>query len=474
MKKIIVLISFVFVFMSCRDDMNAGHVAQSDDIVSFDVRHEMMAGTKAASESGPVTGERHFLGMMDEDSIFVSVTEEIMPSYSSVSGQTKAAYTSTSLNSFRVTAFMDENTVYADDVLLSTSDGWNTYGPVLYWPKVFENLHFFAYSYNVGNDVVSPVLSMSGGGYSMTFDYALPASDGKGNDAQMQSDLIFAITPEQDGGTVELDFFHALSTVVFKIGDMADATVSKAVMTLGDIRHSGSCGLSHPVGLDGFDWHLDDGLADFTETSKGEFGKNTVINSDLETFNIHPQTLKGTDAYFEISLLIGEKTFEFPVKKLGLLTDEWKPGRRYIYTLSKSGYVEVDVEDNCTQTVKSDVKIQNTGLNTSYIRAAVVGYWAVIEDGTETIVASWDIDDATVGKLVKASDWDTCWEEKDGIYYCKTPVEPGEYTPVPLFERYDLLKTAGPVSGSKLNISIVVQAVEKSKAAEVWPGAPIL
>ena len=81
MKKIIVLISFVFVFMSCRDDMNAGHVAQSDDIVSFDVRHEMMAGTKAAGESGPVTGERHFLGMMDDDSIFVSVTEEIMPSY---------------------------------------------------------------------------------------------------------------------------------------------------------------------------------------------------------------------------------------------------------------------------------------------------------------------------------------------------------------------------------------------------------
>ena len=89
-------------------------------------------------------------------------------------------------------------------------------------------------------------------------------------------------------------------------------------------------------------------------------------------------------------------------------------------------------------------------------------------------MASWDIDDATVGKLVKASDWDTCWVEKDGIYYCKAPVEPGEYTPVPLFERYDLLKTAGPVSGSKLYISIVAQAVEKSKAAEVWPGAPIL
>ena len=45
---------------------------------------------------------------------------------------------------------------------------------------------------------------------------------------------------------------------------------------------------------------------------------------------------------------------------------------------------------------------------------------------------------------------------------------PGGYTE-PLFDSYELEKTTGPVSGSKLKISVAVQAIEKDRAAEFLP-----
>jgi hypothetical protein len=131
----------------------------------------------------------------------------------------------------------------------------------------------------------------------------------------------------------------------------------------------------------------------------------------------------------------------------------------------------VGVRDRVSETVKDEVKIQNTGFSTSYIRAAIVGYWSVTkEDGTEEVVASWDINDTGTGTLTKASDWSTWWTVKDGFYYHKDPVAPGEYTK-PLFDRYDLTKTTGPVSGSELKIGIAVQAVEQAAGEVMWQEA---
>lgn len=154
---------------------------------------------------------------------------------------------------------------------------------------------------------------------------------------------------------------------------------------------------------------------------------------------------------------------EFPLKKFSELTAEWEPNKKYTYTINKGGEVKVDVRNDNTN---DNVKIQNTGFTTSYIRAAIIGYWYVTDDdGIEEIVASWDIKDTETGTLTKTSN---LWIENNGLYYYTVPVAPGEYT-APLFDSYELKKTTGPVSGSKLKISVAVQAVEKDRAAEFLP-----
>lgn len=396
-------------------------------------------------------------------------------SHVSAGAVTRASYSSNELDSFCLTAFLDEDTRYADDIDLTNVDSWTTYSPTLYWPKVFDSMHFFAHAGSLGNNVIDPDYLVDGSSYSLSFDYSLPAASADGNDAERQSDIVFAITPERTEGEVPLHFYHALSAVVFKVADFADAEISKSVVTIGEVCSSGSCSASYPLDTDSFIWTLSDGVkGDYTETVVRDIADDSLINLPAETFNMLPQSFAGKDAYFDISFTIGEKVYEFPSAKFDGLTQDWKPGRRYIYTLSKGGYVEVDVQDKCTATVKSDVKIQNTGLVTSYIRAAVIGYWVVIQDGIEVVSAVWDINDASVGTVVRSSEWSSCWEEKDGIFYCKTPVKPGECTPVPLFDRYDLVKTAGPVSGSKLYINIAAQAVEQSEMVSAWPDSPLI
>ena len=88
------------------------------------------------------------------------------------------------------------------------------------------------------------------------------------------------------------------------------------------------------------------------------------------------------------------------------------------------------------------------------------------KDNVEEIAASWDIFDENTGTLQMPAD--SRWILKDGIYYYMDVVKPGEYT-TPLFESYELTKTTGPVTGSKLNISIATQAIESEKGKDFWP-----
>ena len=173
----------------------------------------------------------------------------------------------------------------------------------------------------------------------------------------------------------------------------------------------------------------------------------------------------------DIEVTVGDVRHEFPSIKLNGITEKWEVNKKYTYTIVKGGEVKVDVSDSQTQTLKTDVKIQNTGLTTSYIRAAIVGYWFVVEDGIEKIAGTWDINDSDACTLVKAADWDSHWVKIGDIYYHKNPVEPGEKT-APLFDSYQIDKTTGPVAGSKLNISIAAQAIKASEAHQLWPELP--
>lgn len=451
--KLILLMTLCLV-TSCRHEELRHDMIQTSDHAIKLAAAEYEVSTTRSPITETETG-RMFLGMAGKDSLFITATES--PIEDASLNMTKSGGTEVP-QSFHVIAFRDDEQSPYVDLKVTSSDSWSTYSPMLYWPVEYGNIHFFAYSYNLGNNHISPELSTSGG-FSAEFDYVIPHSTTSENDAEVQPDIIFAISPSQveTEDPVEMNFVHALSAIEFNIGDIGDATVVSSTAQLSDILFDGHCTITHPVTAESIIWTTTEERNSYTQTIK-----------DGVPFMIIPQVLNGTDVSFHMSVTIGDLTHEFPAKKFSGITEEWKPNRKYTYTITKGGEVKVDVRDEHSATIKENVKIQNSGFTTSYIRAAIVGYWSVTKDGVEEIASSWDLNDEEVGTLTKATDWGTHWELKDGIYYHKSPVAPGAYT-APLFDRYELKKTTGPVPGSKLNISIVVQAIEKEEAATYWP-----
>ena len=475
---------------ACTDDMGTNRtIHTSKREIKFSLFQDSTWSSRSTECGLTQTDElsnRYFLGMIENDSIFITAVEEnnAMPVSSGYMypENSRGTYSDGQFNQFYLSAFIDREThvqEYLNGQLVATRDNWNTYSPKLYWPKDDSSIDFFSYAWNTGNPNISPNYR-TGNNCGASFDYELPepATTDPKNDAENQPDIIFAITPDQaeEGNNgVPLHFYHTLSAVIFKVGSMPDdVLITQAVISLENVQSKGTCTLTHPLSSENIIWQNAEERKTYTETVDVAIEKEKIINTPAESFMMLPQVLKETDASFSISLKIGEKIYSFPLNKFSGITEKWEPNKRYIYTISKSGYVDVEVDDNCTATLKSDVKIQNTGLTTAYIRAAIVGYWAVTgSDGVEEIVASWDIDDSSVGTLTRSSNWSTHWVEKDGFFYHKTPVPPGHYTSVPLFDKYELKKTTGPVSGSKLYISIVSQAIAKEKAQANWPSAPL-
>lgn len=398
-----------------------------------------------------------FIGMMGADSIFLTVTEEpIAPRVVTKSNG--------SLEEFSIVGFKDDEQDPYVNLKVSTEDNWVSYEPTLYWPYRFDELHFFASSPNENNTLFTPVsytVDSENEVFGVVLDYTVPVGD-VNQSAEAQVDLIYAIAPGQtkEKSPCELTFVHLLSSVEFKIGDVGDKTanISEAIVVLNNVKSKGRCTLESPITAENITWSLYENLEEYSK----------IVEPGL-SFKVIPQMIDGSEISFELTLKIGDITHTFPEIPMKDISSEWKANKKYTYTLRKQGEVKVAVDATADDHTISGVSIQNRGFNTSYIRAAIVGYWSVVdESGVEVAAASWDIDSTNVGTLVKGTDWGDHWVEIDGFYYHLSSVAPSGST-APLFDRYELKKITAPVSGSELKISVVTQAVEEGKVAEAWP-----
>ena len=98
---------------------------------------------------------------------------------------------------------------------------------------------------------------------------------------------------------------------------------------------------------------------------------------------------------------------------------------------------------------KQDVRIQNTGNTTAWIRAMVVANWYEGTDENKKIVAP-----ATVSFTPESG-----WTQSGGYYYWNSTVAAGDYTGelIPVYE-----VTKAPVAGAHLEMTIVCQAVQSN------------
>lgn len=371
------------------------------------------------------------------------------------------------VSQFHVTAFRESGDKYFEDLNVSL-DGTNGVGLTsYYWPA--GKLSFCAYACSKEISGFTPVFQKTEDGCSGSFTYTLPATDNK-NDAANQPDLVYAMSPDhaRTSSAVELLFHHALSAIVFKVGRMPEGVTLKSI-TLENVYSSGSCSMTSEEsnGIDNvnFTWELSgEQTGPYTQTLNDQQAvQGDRFGTEEHTFMMLPQKM-AENTQFSLTFTIGEQEYTL-THAFKDVVDAWQPDTKYIFTIGLPDEVDVEVEDLVEDVVKKDVTIQNTGISTGYIRAAIVGYW--VDSSTGDIVAPWNEEED--GTFDWGTDWNTYWKKgNDGFYYHLQPVEHDEYTH-PLFDKYTLSESAATNHFSqKLELNIVAQIVIEGEVDNAW------
>ncbi len=425
------------------------------------------------------------------------------PFHSAPAGR-NAYFDNTTFTAFSVKAYRENATanyaMYYDNSFNDVSA--NTRIPTgKPWPT--DKLTFFAYATSTTIEGFSPSFTMNDGPKG-TFSYKVPEpvgeTDGKYSDAVNQPDLIFTITQDQTrkNNPVNLEFHHALSALVFKVGEVkpADANNPFSVQSISLIgfKESGTCNFEPATGTTNdepatsdiqFTWSIEESVntqiytQSFTATDLKKDNYVDQATTNTTTFMMIPQTITN-DHIIEVKFSIGDRnyTVQKHLNDKAVNLSALQADTKYIFTIGVEGEeVKISVDDRVNNKVKSDVSLRNTGISPGYIRAAIVGYWVEKvkkSDGTteQAIVAPWSIDKALDGTIDWGTNWDKNWEKgSDGFYYHKHIVNPGQYTH-PLFESYTMGDNP-PIEGATLELSIIGQIVLARDVAEAWPGTPV-
>ncbi len=443
---------------SCREERgDEGASGNSGNDICFDL------DCRNTATRGTMQDSREFvLGLMETDTLYLRTYEEDM------SEPATKGYTTTTenLTSFKVSAYLNTGDVYFDQI--STTEGDDGYAHTgRYWPN--RNLNFFANSHSEDDLVYS--VSQDGECHG-SFSYTLPEPDTElRQDAAAQPDYVFAIAADctNENKAVDLEFRHAFSAICFKIGTMESENRVVNYISLKNAVSSGDCDFGiNEIGRTIFQWSNQSGSETYTQTIATAVDNGQIINDDGIIFMMVPHTL--SDVEVEISFTLHKGTayeHEYVInRKLKDYTEEWLADKKYIYTVSATEEVKVEITDQVEATVKSNVNITNTGSSPSFIRAAIVGFWINTEGD---IVGDWK---ETDGEFDWGTDWASHWSKgTDGYYYCLDTIEPGEKT-WPLFNTYTLI-VEYPITDAHLELHIATQAVIHHKVGQAWPGCPM-
>lgn len=474
--------------VSCQDDITTGQPLPLGDEIQFSIASDSIGenqsvGTVSRSASRVST---HFLTVIGEDSLYLEVKEEEnnRPFYTATEDTVEsrgASYDTEKqpLKSFFLTAFLEDGAQFMkDEEVTKSGDNWG-YSPIKYWPQN-QAVHFFGYARSMENGTLGNHIytrDKENGSYAHTFDYTIPSCS-----AKEQPDLIVAITPNQTkqsiNGKVMMSFKHALSAIVFKVGEVPNETKLKSI-TFSKLYASGTgqidqtnaitwsnTGDADAVYTQTFDMDVTDRNADGTKT------ETVVSTKDQETcFMMIPQEFKEDatkeDATITFSFAIGpnggkDYTVEMKLKEILKI---WEASKLYTFTIKLPDHVDVEVIEDFTEgsNVKENVHISNTSVSKIYVRATVVGCWV---NTNGDALASWIAPDninATApegadGEFVLPYGWSDYWlVGNDGYYYYIYPISYGENT-TELFDSYTLT-AAPPVAGTTLELSVIAQSV---------------
>lgn len=507
-RRIILWAGIVACAVSCRDEeLMPG--AGTEGLIAFRVREgNPLVTTRAASGDGRDSTLASLSGsvplLVGGDTIEMSVSTE--RNREPIFAERAKALTrgvpfgndgdGKAVTGFQVTAFRDNNETYFENRKVAVKNGIGLTGQ--HWPA--WDLSFCAYAWSMksaGSLVTGLEFEKTGDGLSGSFSYSLPGPKEGGeetrNDALEEPDLVFAMAPgmKRGDGPVDLLFHHALSAVVFKAGTIGAENVRLKSIVLENFYGGGGCKMTEAKIESSNDYN---GRQDvkFEWTPTGEqthayvqqlgdqqavtgdrFGKEVEKETGECTFMMIPQEI-GDDSKIVLTFSLGDSEEEYTLSKnlkdiaalkpAGSETAKLLPDTRYTFTIGLTGDIDIEVDDKVEGKTKSDVTIQNTGISTGYIRAAVVGWW---EDESGSVTAPWrEKEDGSFTGLPGEN-----WKKgTDGFWYYTKPVKHYGYTD-PLFTSYTLNENAVKShSSQKLVLDVVAQIVLADKRKEAgWP-----
>lgn len=135
------------------------------------------------------------------------------------------------------------------------------------------------------------------------------------------------------------------------------------------------------------------------------------------------------------------------------------------YLIAQSGEVEnvfeptevtCEVTESFDGNVKSNVRIQNTGDVSAYIRAAIVVTW---QDANGNVHAETPVLGTDYSMTINSD----AWKLKDGFYYHLTAIDPNGKTPA-LITKCEVL-AAAPATGYTLHVEIIAGAIQSEGGA---------
>lgn len=454
------------VLQSCHKELQSEDPV---DNISFTVQSDAGAETKTSNDADSFTlnlgTETLELCMLTEENDDVLCIDDLQTRGSSFDND------SNPISSIKVTAIVENGTggdlYFTDDVSISGGKGSSH----CYWPD--KKLSFFAHSVSKDNVTINPSFQRQQSVCKGSFSYTLPAAatSSSKKDATNQPDVVFAITPDQSkssGGAVNLRFHHALSALIFKVGQMPGDTYLNSIAIDG-VYSSGVCNVTAADDNDVyFEWIFDGKTqnAKYTEDIMKAPIWGEQMGGQEAVFMMLPQTM-GDATKLIISFTIEGQEFTIE-KNFKEIVSSWEADKRYIFTIGIPSGVKVEVEDQVSadKTIKSNLAITNTGYEEIYVRAIIYGEWVSVSGDDEVLVGTWDMESDGVFNNFNTTDWLYC--PADGYYYYKNPLAVGEEA-IDLFESYEL-NTVPPVVEAELQLSIITQAVALRHLGNAWGG----
>lgn len=335
---------------SCSEDELINRKGAAGNAISFGIASPTHSADSLPSRS--VQAEEPPLLLLDEgkrDTLYLhtSITDNIATSPDQEPATRGIPVDETNFKevcgSFGITAYAG-GALFMDEKISHESGGIWSPDETRYWPADEDlTLYFYAQA-PYGNPHVANVKTGEG---KISFSYTVPdGADNTDADAEAQRDILFAYAAcskaKSKGGTVSLEFGHALAGVKFVASDVTGSTIKN--ITLKGLQGEGTCTYTYTYDAETgkFDWQTDwqtgGDKRDFSQTfdvelSGQQTGEQPITDKRPETtFMMIPQTLEGVTV--EVTLVETASEESFTLTGSLAKTGAWEAGKIYTYAIS--------------------------------------------------------------------------------------------------------------------------------------------